>query len=297
MSAFLYLTTVLIWGTTFYAITFQINEVPALQSVSYRFFIAALLMWSVSLLRGASRSFGLRDHLRFLGIGLFMFSLNYVLVYMATAHVVSGLVGVIFSTLIVFNLLQLWLYYGEKPERKLTLGAGLGIVGIGSLFIEDFSGANIDAEFVLGVMLAFVATISASTGIVIARTIHDRGIDVMTANTWGMTYGSAFLMLAVLISGEPWQFSMQPSFIVALLYLSVFGTVIAFFAYLTLIARIGGPRAAYASILFALVALLVSTVFEDMQWTAPKLIGVAMILAGNFLILPKRAKAAPIDKR
>lgn len=290
MSTFLYLTTVLIWGTTFFAITFQISEVSVLQSVFYRFLIAALLMWSVSLVKGAKRRFALQDHLRFIGIGLFMFSLNYVLVYMATAHLVSGLVSVIFSTLIVFNSLQLWLFYGEKPEQKLMLGAVFGIVGISSLFVEDFSGTNIDAEFALGVALAFASTMCASMGNVIARTIHDRGINVMTANTWGMTYGSIFLLLTVLVTGESWRFSTQPSFIVALLYLSVFGTVIAVFAYLTLMARIGGPRAAYASILFALVALLVSTLFEDMQWTAPKLVGVVMILVGNFLILPKRAK-------
>lgn len=291
MSAFLYLTTVLIWGTTFFAITFQVNEVPVLQSVFYRFFIATLVMWAISLVRGAVRGFALQDHLRFVGIGLFMFSLNYALVYMATLHAVSGLVSVIFSTLIVFNSLQLWLFYREKPEQKLMLGALFGIVGIGSLFVEEFIGESVDAELALGVMLAFAATMCASTGNVIARGIHDRGINVMNANTWGMTYGSLFLLLAVFLSGESWQFSTQPSFIVALLYLSVFGTVIAFFAYLTLMARIGGPRAAYITILFALVALLLSTLFEDMQWTAPKLIGVAMILLGNFLILPKRVKA------
>lgn len=291
MSAFLYLTTVLIWGTTFFAITFQINEVSVLQSVFYRFLIAAVLMWTVSLLRGARRRFALQDHLRFAGIGLFMFSLNYVLVYMATEHVVSGLVSVIFSTLIVFNSLQLWLFYGERPEQKLVFGAVFGIVGISSLFVEDVMGEHIDAKFAMGVTLAFLSTICASMGNVIARNIHDRGIDVLTANTWGMSYGSVFLLVTVLASGQPWQFSTQPSFIVALLYLSVFGTVIAFFAYLTLMARIGGPRASYATILFALVALLVSTLFEGMQWTVPKLLGVAMILLGNYLILPKRVPA------
>ena len=262
-----------------------------LQSVFYRFSIAALLMWTLSLLKGATRDFAVQDHVRFAAIGLFMFSLNYLLVYMATLHLVSGLVSVIFSTLIVFNSMQLWLFYGEKPEQKLLLGALFGIAGIVSLFVEDLFGGKLDADFAIGVVLAFASTLCASTGNVIARTIHDRGINVMAANTWGMTYGSLFLLLVVLISGESWQFSTQPSFIFSLLYLAVFGTVIAFFAYLTLMARIGGPRAAYATILFALVALCVSTLFEAMQWTTPKLIGVAMILLGNFLILPKRKKA------
>lgn len=291
MSAFLYLITVLIWGTTFFAITFQVSEVSVLQSVFYRFSIAALVMWTLSFLGSSIRCLALQDHVRFAGIGLFMFSLNYILVYMATLHLVSGLVSVIFSTLIVFNCMQLWLFYGEKPEQKLLLGACFGIVGIASLFVEDFFGEKLDVEFATGVGLAFASTVCASTGNVIARTIHDRGVNVMTANTWGMTYGSLFLLLVVLISGESWQFSTKPSFIVALLYLSVFGTVVAFFAYVTLMGRIGGPRAAYATILFALVALSVSTLFEGMQWTAPKLIGVALILSGNFLILPARAKA------
>jgi drug/metabolite transporter (DMT)-like permease len=91
------------------------------------------------------------------------------------------------------------------------------------------------------------------------------------------------------ISGEPWQFSFKPEYIFSLLYLSLAGTVIAFWTYLTLLQRIGAPRAAYVSVVFPLVALLVSTVYEDLHWSLYKILGVILIVSGNFFIVQKRA--------
>ncbi|MGY8815114.1 MAG: DMT family transporter [Gammaproteobacteria bacterium] len=288
MTALLFLTTVLIWGTTFYAITLQLGDVPAMQSVFYRFAIAAVVMWVLTLIRKTKISCPGQVHVLFAVLGLLMFSLNYVVVYIATGYLVSGLVSVIFSLIIPFNILFYWLIFHEKPSLALVIGSLFGIVGITALFIEDFYGITISDSVVLGICLALLSTIMASAGNIIAQLLKLRNINVAACNTWGMSYGTLFLLIAVVIAGEPWQFSLKIDYIFSLLYLSLAGTVIAFWTYLTLLHRIGAPRAAYITVIFPLVALLVSTLYEDMHWTGFKFLGVALIVAGNVFIIQRK---------
>ena len=81
------------------------------------------------------------------------------------------------------------------------------------------------------------------------------------------------------------------SYVGSLFYLSFFGTVVAFGCYLKLIGKIGADRAAYATMLFPIVALGISTVYEGYQWAPHNIIGMAVVLIGNWLVLSKRALA------
>ena len=96
-----------------------------------------------------------------------------------------------------------------------------------------------------------------------------------------------------LLGGAPFVFDPQPSYVIGLLYLALCGSVLAFGAYLTLLGRIGADRAAYATVLFPLVALAISTVVEDYVWTPTAMLGVALVLAGNLLVLLRPRGAAP----
>jgi drug/metabolite transporter (DMT)-like permease len=105
-----------------------------------------------------------------------------------------------------------------------------------------------------------------------------------------MGYGAILMFAIALIAGAPFHFEATPTYIGSLIYLALFGSIMAFGAYLTLLGRIGADRAAYASLLFPLVALGISTLFEGYQWSAPALVGVLLVLAGNFLVLSRRRK-------
>jgi drug/metabolite transporter (DMT)-like permease len=90
----------------------------------------------------------------------------------------------------------------------------------------------------------------------------------------------------------PFNFDPSPRYVGALLYLAVPGSVVAFTAYLLLVGRIGPDRAAYCTVLFPVVALTVSTVFEGYQWSSMALAGLLLVIAGNLLaFMPARAKA------
>ena len=293
MTVLLYFLVVLIWGTTYYAIKLQLGDVPPLQSVFYRFVLAAVLMWIIVLVRQSRVRYGRDMHTLFAIFGMLQFSLNYLVVYNATVYLVSGLVSVIFSLMVLFNSLFAWWFFREKPTRALVFGAVFGICGLTALFYDDINGLSLNDTVVLGIALSLLSTLMASSGNTMATLLKLRGMDVVTCNCWGMTYGTLYLFLAILISGQPWQFSMQEQYVWSLLYLSIAGTVIAFWAYLTIIHRIGAPRAAYISVLFPLVAILVSTFYEDMHWTLSKLLGVAFIIVGNLFIIQRKQISTP----
>ena len=288
-SVALYAVTVLIWGTSWLAIIYQLGVVDPMVSVAYRFILAAVIMHGLCWVRRQPMRFSRRDHWFLALQGASLFALNYWLFYNAELHIASGLAAVVFSTIIVWNILIGAVWIRHPLDRRVLLGAGLGLCGIALVFwpeVQDFE-ANETGLYGLG--LSIVATILASLGNIASARNQQAGISVLSSNAWAMTYGAGLMVLLALVSGKPFDFMATPLYVGALLYLSVFASVIAFWSYLTLVGEIGPDRAAYATLLFPLVALGLSTVFEDYVWTLPAIIAVCLILGGNLLTLRKPA--------
>ncbi len=288
-SVALYAVTVLIWGTSWMAIIYQLGVVDPMVSVAYRFILAAVIMHGLCWVRRQPMRFSRRDHCFLALQGASLFALNYWLFYNAELHIASGLAAVVFSTIIVWNILIGAVWIRHPLDRRVLLGAGLGLCGIALVFwpeVQDFE-ANETGLYGLG--LSIVATILASLGNIASARNQQAGISVLSSNAWAMTYGAGLMVLLALVSGKPFDFMATPLYVGALLYLSVFASVIAFWSYLTLVGEIGPDRAAYATLLFPLVALGLSTVFEDYVWTLPAIIAVCLILGGNLLTLRKPA--------
>ena len=288
-SVALYAVTVLIWGTSWLAIIYQLGVVDPMVSVAYRFILAAVIMHGLCWVRRQPMRFSRRDHCFLALQGASLFALNYWLFYNAELHIASGLAAVVFSTIIVWNILIGAVWIRHPLDRRVLLGAGLGLCGIALVFwpeVQDFE-ANETGLYGLG--LSIVATILASLGNIASARNQQAGISVLSSNAWAMTYGAGLMVLLALVSGKPFDFMATPLYVGALLYLSVFASVIAFWSYLTLVGEIGPDRAAYATLPFPLVALGLSTVFEDYVWTLPAIIAVCLILGGNLLTLRKPA--------
>jgi drug/metabolite transporter (DMT)-like permease len=227
-------------------------------------------------------------------LGLTLFSSNYVLFYEAEKHLVSGSVAVIFSLLVVFNIVIGWLLFGSKPDRQVIAGAMLGLLGIVLTFWQDLGTMNSGSESFWGIVLSLAATLIASLGNLASSRLPEHGIPVVPANAFGMLYGTVLLLAYSWLSGAKFSFETSTGYIISLAYLALFGSVIAFTSYLTLIGRIGANRAAYTSILFPIVALLFSVAFEGYQLITLDALGIACVLAGNGIILLRRRTSAPI---
>jgi drug/metabolite transporter (DMT)-like permease len=286
-NALLYLITVLIWGSTWLAIKFQLGIVPPALSIVYRFTIAAGILWLYTSFRRLPMRFSRRQHAFIALQGFFLFSLNYVLVYLAEGTLTSGLVAIVFSGIVITNVIFSAIILKDPIRLRVILGGLIGLLGLVFVFWSELRSFDLSSGRALGLTFAICATLSASLGNIVAARNQRSGLPVLQSNTLGMTYGTIFTLLLVLFQGTELTFDPSASYIISLVYLALFGSVIAFGTYLTLLGRIGPGRAAYVTILFQIVALALSTIFEGLIWNLQAVLGVVLILAGNVIAVSK----------
>lgn len=238
-NATLYLITVLIWGSTWLAIKFQLGVVAPELSIAYRFALAASILIMFSLVRRLPLRFDIKSHGFFVLQGLLLFSLNYILVYLAEGYLTSGLVAIIFSLIIIFNVIFGAIFLGNPIRTRVMIGAVFGLAGLAFVFWPELSSFSLSSLQLLGLIMAFIATISASLGNVVSARNQRHELPVLQTNAYGMLYGALFMLILAFFRGAQLEFDTSPGYIVSLIYLAVFGSVIAFGSYLTLLGRIG----------------------------------------------------------
>ncbi len=287
----LYALTVLFWGTSWLAIKFQLGVVAPEVSVVYRFGMAAALMLVLCIAARRPMRFSGIDH-GFMALqGLCLFSTNYFFIYLGSQYLTTGLVAVAFSTIVVMNILGAAVLFRTPVRPRVIAGAGFGLCGITLVFWPEIVSFDLSRQGTLGLALSLVGTGFASLGMLTsAWNQQRRGLPVFQTNAYGMLYGAMFIALLTVARGSPFNFDPSPAYVLSLLYLAVFATVLGFWTYLTLIGRIGADRAAYATVLFPIIALALSTWFEDFEWTLPAAGGVALVLLGNVVILTERTR-------
>ena len=284
---FLYVVTVLIWGSTWLGIKFQLGSVDPLVSVIYRFCLATAILFAWCALRGLGMRFRLRDHLFIALQGASLFAVNYWLFYMAEVHLTSGVVAVMFSTIVFWNILNGRIFLRTAVRAHVVAGAVLGIMGIGLVFWPELSGFSLDDAGFKGFLLSMAATLMASLGNILSARNQRHGLPVVQTNAYGMAYGTLLMLGTAIVAGKSFGIDASAPYLISLVYLALFGSVIAFGCYLTLVGRIGADRAAYATLLFPIIALIISTLFEGYRWTPQAIAGVSTILAGNAIALGK----------
>jgi drug/metabolite transporter (DMT)-like permease len=281
----LYAITVLIWGTTWISLKYQVGVVAPELSVAYRFAIATALVFAWALATGQPLRFAWRRHLLFAAMGACLFCFNFFFFYRAAAFLTSGLLAVVFSMTVVLNIINGRLLLGRRAAPRTLVAAALGLAGIVALFWPEVRRFDLADTGTLGLLLSCAGTLCFSLGNMASAKAQSQGLPIVACNAWGMAYGSLIMFLLALVLGTPFTFDSALPYVASLLYLAVFGSVVAFGAYLTLLGRIGADRAAYATVLFPLVALAISTLVEDYVWTVPAFAGVGLVLAGNLLVL------------
>ena len=289
---FLYAVTVLIWGSTFFAIEFQLGTVAPEVSLVYRYGGAALLLFAWCRARGLSLSFHLRDHFWFALLGIFLFGINYVLAYRAQIYITSALTAIAFSTLLWMNIINSRLFFGVRASRRVLAGALLGITGILTLFVPQITELSLTDSVFTGSLLALGGAFMASLGNMVSQGAQRRALPVIQSNAWGMFYGFLVNGMVAIAGGHAFHFEWSLAYVSSLAYLTIFGSIFAFGAYLTLLGRIGAHRAGYSMVLFPVLALLLSILFEGLQIDSSLVAGTALVLAGNVFVLKRGTSAS-----
>ncbi len=292
----LYAGASLIWGSTWLAIKLQLDGVPPILSVAYRFCLASIILLIFCWLSRKTLRFSLRDH-RFLALqGFSLFGLSYCGSYLATSYMTSGLVAVVFSTILMWNILNLRIFMGQAVAWRAFWGGILGLSGICTVFWNDLSTFTA-TQGLIGLLIAIAGAYLASVGNIVGSRNAKRGVPVTQANAFGMAYGGVLTLLIHFAMGGRLSMDWSIGYLGPMLYLTVFGSIAAFGCYMLLINRIGAEYAAYVTLLMPIIALVFSTLFEGYSWTANALVGVALVLSGNLMILTPRWKLLRIKER
>ncbi|MDB4821772.1 DMT family transporter [Candidatus Pseudothioglobus singularis] len=287
MNALLYFVVLLAWGSSWFAISFQLGDVAPQVSIVWRFLLASIILFIWCYFRGLKLSFPWRDHLSWLLLGFFLFCVNYICAYFGTFYLASGLVCLIFSTLTLFTVFNGFVFFKKPIRLPILIGAVVGIAGLSVIFSNEISSADwsLESGVVKGFLWMLLATFFASIGMLLSGQFQARKMPLVQSNAFSMLYGSLILVFYIAVSDVSFSFDTNYSYVISLVYLALIASVIGFGVYLKLVGNIGADKASYVNIFTPTIALLLSTLFENYEWSWVGLIGVLLIIIGNIIVI------------
>ncbi len=287
MNALLYFVVLLAWGSSWFAISFQLGDVAPQVSIVWRFLLASLLLFIWCYIRGLKLNFPWRDHANWLLLGFFLFCINYICAYFGTFYLATGLICLIFSTLTLFTVFNGFIFFKKPIRLPILIGAVVGIGGLAIIFSNEISNTewSLDSDVTKGFLWMLLATFFASIGMLLSGQFQARKMPLVQRNAFSMLYGSIILIVYISLSDVSFSFDSSYSYVLSLVYLAVVASAIGFGVYLKLVGNIGADKASYVNIFTPTIALLLSTLFESYQWSWIGLIGVLLIIIGNIIVL------------
>ena len=280
--------TLFCWSPTWYIIKFQLGYVDPLVSVFYRFLAAAIIIFIYLLIKKKNLKFSLNHHVWFLLFGIFLYSLNYVFFYLSNTYLISAFPAIVFSTVVIMNILGETFYFKKKPSFKTLIGATIGMLGIVIIFNNEIFNFSLSNGTHIGLFLAFLGTFCASTGNMIYQRNLNNNFPLIETIAYAMLYGSLVTLLITQIKGTELLFEYTFNYITSLVYLSIVGSIFAFIFYLKLLERVGAGRAGYVGVVMPVLALLISTFFENLEWQIDLIVGLPILLAGAVLVINQK---------
>jgi drug/metabolite transporter (DMT)-like permease len=287
-NAQLFLACIAIWGSTWLAITFQLGRVAPEASVFYRFLLASMMLFAYCRVRRLPLRFDASQHAWLALQGILMFSVSYIFVYYAEQNVVSGLVAVGYSASPLLGMLGMRAFFGTAMASRVVIGSVAGIAGIALVFWPEVAHLKSGPQPVLGAIYTALAVVVSSLGSLVAHRNHERQLPLWQSMAWGMLYGAVFSLGVTFAVGKTLAFEATPGYVLSLFYLAILGSIVAFAGYLTLMKRVGPARSGYIGVMVPVVALVISSFFERFDWHLLTFVGIAILVAGNVVILRER---------
>ena len=286
----LFLITLFCWSPTWYLIKFQLGYVDPLVSVFYRFLIAAIIIFIYLVIKNKNLKFSINHHFWFLFFGTCLYSINYVFFYLSNTYLISAFPAIVFSTVVIMNILGETIYFKKKPSLKTLIGATIGMIGIIIIFNDEIFNFNLSEGTHVGLFLALIGTFCASTGNMVHQRNLNNNFPPIQTIAYAMLYGSLVTLFVTQVRGAELLFENSISYISSLLYLSIFGSIFAFVSYLKLLEKVGPGRAGYVGVVMPVLALMISTIFEKLEWQIDLIIGLPILIIGAILVINQKIK-------
>jgi drug/metabolite transporter (DMT)-like permease len=227
--------------------------------------------------------------------GFLTFGLSYVCTYNAEQYVVSALVAVLFALMVFWTPLLSRLVFGAAIPRK-TWTAGVGaIAGVVLLFWHSIAGAlhGTQGHMLLGLGLGIGASIASAAGSIVVGKVREQSTNLILTTGWSMFWGTCMVALWCVASGQPFILPHTTSYVLGLLHLAIFGSVVAFICYFTLINRIGSAKAVYIGVITPVLSVLMSIRLEHYRPGPIEWLGMAVCLGSVAWALHTPKRKAP----
>ena len=290
MNILKYISVAFLWGSSWFAIKLQLGIIPETVSLAWRFFLASLLFFLFCLIFQKKMKLSLNNLKHIFIQGILLFCLNYFFIYLGTNYVTSGLVAILFSNVTIFVIFNGYFFFGKQIRARVLIGSIIGIIGLILIFQFEFTKDIDSSNLIKGIIFILIGTYFASLGMLYSGLNQERNIPLIQSNTYGMFFGASIMILIALCFGQTISIDFSFSYISSLLFLAFFGSVLGFSFYLSLLGKIGADKASYVNILTPVVALSLSTLFENYLWNMQNFLGLILIIFGNVIILSKKLK-------
>jgi drug/metabolite transporter (DMT)-like permease len=290
-----FVLTAVIWGSTWYVIRGQIEGVPALWSIAYRFALAAPAMFALAVFMKKPLAMPGRAHRLALAMGLFQFCGNYTFVYASEAHLTSGVVALLIGMMFVPNALLGRALLGQTVTPRFLLGSTIALAGIGVLLVNEERAAPLGGNVALGTALALGGMLSASIANVVQAGPAGRDVPLVSLLAWSILYGTGTDVAAAWLVAGPPVVPTAPLYWAGTVWLAIAGTVVTFPLYYQLVRELGAGRAAYNGVLVVVIAMAISTVLEGYRWSALAIAGAVLATLG--MIVALRARQVPVPPK
>lgn len=309
-SSILFVAACLIWGSTFWAITLQLGQVAPTVSIVYRFALASSVLFAWCLLRGEKLRLSWAAQRWTILQGCCSFGLSYIGTYFAEQYVVSALVAVLFALMVFWNPILSRIAFGTPLTWRTWAAGSVAVAGVVLLFFHAIADSLRDVvaggqgHFILGIALALGATIASAVGNTLVVKVRQQESNVLVTMAWGMLWGTLLVALFALARGDAFVMPPTPTYWGGLLYLSLFGSVIAFACYFTLIDRIGTQKAVYIGVVTPVISVLMSIRLEHYRPGWMEIAGMVVCIASVAWALrspsaparPKKLFSEPLKK-
>ena len=277
MVAALYALICAIWGSTWVVIKIGLVGVPPFLGAGLRFLLSTALIGAAIAFRRSRFRLTHEERICVLSAGVLVFWLDYAAVYWAEMHISSGLTAVLFSTMpLMTSMLSAYWTRTEKLNRRKLIGILVGIVGTVLLFWPQ---ERLGAYQVLGMLATLGASFCAAINLVMMKK-YGRHADPFLVNFFGMALGAACLLVMSVVLERRSAVAWTRSNLLAIAYLSAFGSVIAFSAYYYLIKRMDATIVSLSTLIIPIVALALGRAFLHETVTSRALLGILTITAG-----------------
>ena len=281
-----------IWGSTWLFIKLGLEDLPPLTFAGIRFVIACAILFTWIRIRRLQLP-TTRSDWSFLAVtGILSFGLNYGLVFWGEQYISSGLAALLQATLPAFGLVFAHFHLpGERLSWARIGGVILGVLGVGVVFSNQLAVSGRQA--LAGCVALILSALFAAYANVLVKARKVKMNPVILAG--GQMFFGLLLLFAVGIplEGNPFKLRWSPIAVVALCYLAVVGSVIAFVLYYWLVNKIDVTKSMLIALVTPVVAVILGMIVlnEEIGWRT--LIGGAMIITGISFIVVRRARKKP----